>query len=307
MDGTLVYVTGITTGKGQMVVVDRTGEILDTVGPAEAVTRPFPELSPDDAWVLHAANTGDTREVYRYHLATRNRQRLTFNDLREGMATFHPNGRDIALYVDDGFTSFLHPLTGSGELRPLVGGIMAVITGDGSRVVYAKQREKGFTFDLVHRSAAGDEADVTIAATGGTNWFPQLSPDERFVAYTSDENGHDEVYVTTYPDPTARWQISTGGGSFARWRGDGKELYYTTRDAIHMVTVSTEGAFSFTPPEVLFRRPHIDWSSQWFDGFDVTGDGKRFVLFRPVLDETGGSPMMVVVQNWFEEFRPAAR
>jgi hypothetical protein len=135
------------------------------------------------------------------------------------------------------------------------------------------------------------------------DWFAQLSPNERYVAYASDETGHEEVYITTFPEPTVRWQISTDGGSFPRWTADGRELFYTTRDAIMSVTVNTEGSFSFTPAEILFKRPHIDWSSRWYDGYAVTGDGQRFVLFRPILDEDGEPPAIVVVQSWFQEFR----
>jgi hypothetical protein len=303
-DGTLAYVTGLSVNKARMVLVNRVGEVVDEIGPAEAVSRPIPEFSPDDQWVLHAANFGDGREVFRYHLATHNRQRLTFNDLREDMAVFHPNGRDILYHETNELQTYFHPLEGGGAPRSLGPGIMAVATGDGARIVYSRKRADSFIWDLYLRDLDGEEeSSVKLVATDGIDWLAQLSPDEAYVAYSSDETGHEEVYITRFPTPTARWQVSTNGGSFPRWREDGKELFYTTRDAIWSVSVNHEGGFSFTPPAILFQRPHIDWSSRWYDGYDVTGDGERFVLFQPVLDADGEDPSIVLVQNWFEEFR----
>ncbi len=53
----------------------------------------------------------------------------------------------------------------------------------------------------------------------------------------------------------------------------------------------------------LFDHPSTDWSAEWPDGFDVTADGERFVMLRPVEDESNVQPVLVVVQNWYAEFK----
>ena len=84
-----------------------------------------------------------------------------------------------------------------------------------------------------------------------------ISPDGRWLAYTSDETGRPEVYVRTFPDPNqGKWQISTSGGDQARWRRDGKELYFMASDK-RLVVVPIEPGENFKPGSqtVLFRAP----------------------------------------------------
>jgi hypothetical protein len=69
-----------------------------------------------------------------------------------------------------------------------------------------------------------------------------------------------------------------------------------------VVDVKTDGGFEMGTPEELFRRPSVNWNSTWADSFDVSSDGEKFILFRPVVDENAPPPALVVVQNWFREF-----
>ena len=94
---------------------------------------------------------------------------------------------------------------------------------------------------------------------------------------TRAESGRDEVFATTYPEPTGRWQVSRDGGAWARWRADGREIYFTTRDRIMAVAVSTEGGLTLGRPRELFTRPTTDWNPTWFDGVAVTADGQRLI------------------------------
>ena len=307
MDGALVYLAGATDVRSRMVWMDRTGTVVDELGPAEPVARPFPNLSPDEKWIFHAAEFGDTREIFRYDVSTKNRQRITFNDLRIDLAILHPNGQDIIYYESNSYYSYLHSLTGSREPQQILRGIMTIVTRDGSRFVFSRNKPDTFDFDILVRDAdGGEETEKVLVSTPGLDWYPQLSPDERFLVYTSDETGRDEVYVTTFPEANTRWQVSSEGGSWPRWRGDGKEILFATRRAIWAVDVNTESGLSLGVPRELFKRESIDWSTRWPDSFDVTDDGQRFVIFRPVVEEDAEQPAIVVVQNWYEEFRGEA-
>ena len=302
-DGTLVYVDGASDKKGQMVWVDRKGEILQEIGPVETVGRPFPELTTDERWIFHAADTTDGRELFRYDLTTGNRQRLTFDELSQDLAVLHPNGQDLLFYESDKFMTMALSLSDPDGSRELLRGIMAQFNRDGSKIVFSRNKPETFDWDLIARDySGGDDSEIVIVDAPGIEWWPQISPDDQYLLYTSDESGDYEVYITSFPEGSGRWQVSTEGGEWPRWRADGREIFYTTRDAIMAVDVQLEGGLSLGPPRELFQRPHIDWSSDWADSFDVSTDGQRFVLFRPVLEDEAKEPGMVIVQNWFAEF-----
>jgi len=121
-----------------------------------------------------------------------------------------------------------------------------------------------------------------------------FAPSGRWMAYVSDESGHPEVYVTSFPDGAARWQISSGGGSQPRWRGDEKELFYYAGDGTIM-SVSIEAGAEFTAgiPQRLFAcelRP----TREDLREYDVSPDGQRF-LVNTTAGRPRSLPLTVVV------------
>jgi serine/threonine protein kinase len=126
----------------------------------------------------------------------------------------------------------------------------------------------------------------------------QFSTDGKWVAYASNESGKWEIYVTSFPDPQGKWQVSTGGGEQPRWRGDGKELFYLSSDNKMMVAPVTPGAkFDSGTPIALFQaNPREQVSLNDVFVYDVRRDGKEFLINTKVRrPET--APMSVVL-NW---------
>jgi Tol biopolymer transport system component len=132
----------------------------------------------------------------------------------------------------------------------------------------------------------------------------QLSPDGRWLAYVSNESGHNDVYVQPFSLDTSttaagRWVVSTAGGTDPRWRRDGKELFYLTADKLMAATVrpSTDGAFHNDAPQPLFDlaplalplRPGVF-------RYAVSHDGNRFLVITDP-SNPGPRPLTVVV-NW---------
>jgi hypothetical protein len=100
------------------------------------------------------------------------------------------------------------------------------------------------------------------------------------------------------------WQISANGGTFPRWRADGREIFFTTADEIWAVDVTPgDGSLAMGAPHMLCKRPTTNWSGRWPDGFDVTADGQKILVAQPIATQSDTPPAIVVVQNWFEEFR----
>jgi Tol biopolymer transport system component/predicted Ser/Thr protein kinase len=124
----------------------------------------------------------------------------------------------------------------------------------------------------------------------------QFSPSGKWVAYTSSESGQQQIYVQSFPKSEGRVQVSGSGGNFARWRGDGKELFYRASDGRLMVASVQPGknGLEFGSPTALFRisepiGPHLY-------SYDVTADGQRILALTPETLEA--SKPLTVLMNW---------
>jgi hypothetical protein len=139
----------------------------------------------------------------------------------------------------------------------------------------------------------GDKKPCPILQTASNGYAARFSPDGRWIAYTSDESGQDEVYVQNFPLTGLKRKISHQGGSFPEWRRDGKELFYVSGDRRMMAAaLSDQATFTFALPKALFPATP---SARQLTGFSVTADGQRFLMHMP----TGAKPAPVtVVTNW---------
>ena len=105
--------------------------------------------------------------------------------------------------------------------------------------------------------------------------------------------------VRPFPKGQGRWRISTNGARQARWRRDGKELFYIEEDTLVAVGVKTQPTFSVGSVERLFESTHFQDSDSHV--YDVSADGQRFIIPEPLEEE--GRATIRVVQNWFAEFK----
>lgn len=118
----------------------------------------------------------------------------------------------------------------------------------------------------------------------------QFSPDGKWISYSSDESGRYEIYATPFPGPGGKWQISTGGGAGARWRSDGKEIFYQTLDDRMMaVDITARG----TTLEV--GKAHTLFGPVSANDFGVSADGQRFLMSVPM---QSAPESLTLVQNW---------
>jgi len=127
-----------------------------------------------------------------------------------------------------------------------------------------------------------------------TNLDSHLSPDGKWLVYSSNETGRFEIYVTNFPAPIGRWQISTNGGRPGRWSPDGKEIFYLTPGGdIMAVRIEAKGnELSTGKVERLF---HASGISQIYPDFNVSPDGKHFLLPGVTNSE---QPPITLVTDW---------
>jgi eukaryotic-like serine/threonine-protein kinase len=160
---------------------------------------------------------------------------------------------------------------------------------------------------LLPVSAGADRKPVRVDSSEFNEAAGRISPDGRWIAYTSDESGKQEIYVRPLDVPaatgaspasgtpvTGKWMVSKDGGTTALWRGDGKELFYLSAVGGNamVVEVSTNGVFQAGVPKALFKVPPgvLFW--------DVSPDGKRFLMAAPSATAASAQAPFTVVLNW---------
>lgn len=150
-------------------------------------------------------------------------------------------------------------------------------------------------------SQGGNEAKPFLTSDF-TEKAAVISPDNRLVAYVSDESGKLDVYVRTFPDGE-RQKVSIDGGRAVRWGSDGRKLYYTSGSTLFEADVRFDrGELVVGVPQELFDWPDPGDGANVsaYQRYDVASDGKRFIVVETLPE---GQPKVQLVQNWYEEFR----
>jgi serine/threonine-protein kinase len=147
----------------------------------------------------------------------------------------------------------------------------------------------------------GDSVLQPLVRTPFNEGSPTLSPDGRWLAYSSDASGRYEIYVQPYPGPGGRSQISTQGGTEPVWSRNGRELFFRSGDKMMVVAIETRSGFSAGKPKTLFQglyqpTPILEAN------YDVAPDGSRFLMIKPGGEEQGPTQVNVAL-NWFEELK----
>jgi Tol biopolymer transport system component len=283
-NGTLIY--NRTTGGALSLLtwVDRSGKELGHIG--EPAIQNNPNLSPDGSRVAtDISNSKENNVDIWLERSDGSATRFTFDPGEEVAAVWSRDGKTLAYRLADVDTALLATKPASGLERekqlykaPGRDDIIANSWSPDDRQVLATyQNADGSNLVLVPAAGGGS---LTPFLKGHNNMNGQISPDGKWVAYASDESGEPEIYVTTFPGAVGKWQVSRGGGTEPRWRGDGKELYYLAPGGMMTaVPVVANETFSTGTPIPLFQfHGRAPISSTDAFSYDVTRDGKRFLV-----------------------------
>jgi hypothetical protein len=173
-------------------------------------------------------------------------------------------------------------------------------------LAFTERRPEDFS-DIWVLPLKSDRQPEAIVSTRFAEAQPDISPNGRWLAYTSDESGRQEVFVRSYPEPGTLLPISTGGANSPAWSRDGRELFFTTLPtpestlSMMVVDVTTAPTFTAGKPRVLFEGRFR--SNSVGRQYDVAGDGSRFLMMREVERPPETPAQMIVVQNWLEELK----
>jgi Tol biopolymer transport system component/predicted Ser/Thr protein kinase len=300
-NGVLVYDSG-GVQNDQLVWLDRTGKPLGTVG--EPGRLRVPSLSPDDKQVAVSRFDPKARnyDLWIIELGRGISTRFTFDPKDDSNPVWSPDGRNIAFSSNREGVSNLYRKRSSGAgkdellLKSGNNNFPTDWSPDGRFLLYTapNPKTKGDLWVLPDPGGTpGDKKPVPFLQTEFIEALGVFSPDGKWVAYQSDESGTFEIYVQTFPSTGAKWQVSKSGGTNAKWRRDGKELFYLSADGkMTVVEVKTSATFQRGSPQPLFEVRGTDF----FGRYAVTRDGQRFLITTPV-GEAGPTPTTVVI-NW---------
>jgi len=296
--GTLVY----RKGPGTQTVLtwfDQEGHPTGALGdPTEYA---FPAVSPDGSRVAVAMGAPASRDIWILDGVRGTSTRFTFDPAPDEHPAWSPDGKNIAFSSTRGEQADLYtkPADGSGEEKLLLKTDAPKVvdgwTRDGRFLLF---NSNGTGYDIWALPFTGEAKPVPLLQTPFVEVQATVSPDGRWLAYTSDESAGYEVYVRpftpTAPSGTgAKWLVSKGGGLGARWRPDGKALYYvSTGSQMMTVDIDTSKEFEAGTPRRLFAAPPLALVAGW----DISPDGKRFLFIAP--PNTGRTIPFTVVLNW---------
>jgi serine/threonine-protein kinase len=305
-DGHLVYLPGALNRDLEVVWVTLDGTV--TLLPLPPQPYNTPRISPDGTKLAVSMGViaGGDNDIWIYDFKKLAFNRLTFTKTVNS-PLWSVGGKKVyyATSVPPGI--MVQPVDGSSQGAALFKSKLPVFpmsfAPDGKQLVISTL---GGSDVMVMDVEKGTEPKTLISseafAYGGS-----ISPDGKHIIYGSNETGVLELFVLTYPDLKGRWQVSVGGGISSIWSPDGKHIFYvSTVGKMMAVSIKTSPVFSSGPPRELFDVSQMYFPNNPVTNYDVTPDGKRFVMIRNTKSSTRTSSFNYV-QNWMKELEEKVR
>jgi Tol biopolymer transport system component len=278
--GLLLAQGGSRTAISQPMWFDRNGRVLGgAVGEPGAYGNVSLAPSGKSVAVSITDIASENTDVWIYDLLRSSAKRLTFDPAIDRVPIWSPDAKRLV------FTSnrqlnidlYMKNADGTQEEKSVVTDDLNKYPNDWSRdgkyILYTRGPDLWLVTVPELKSSQYLKA-VSVLRNG------QFSPDGKWVAYASNESGKWEIYVTSFPEPRGKWQVSIGGGEQPRWRSDGKELFYLSSDNRMMAAPVTTGTnFDSGTPVALYQaNPREQVSLNDVFVYDVRRDGQEFLI-----------------------------
>jgi eukaryotic-like serine/threonine-protein kinase len=314
-NGALLYQSGKGSSAHSLLLFDRTGKQLRNLG--ESSSNSTPRFSPDAKSVVYdliSPNSGKV-DLWLLEIGSGNRTRLASDPLNllSHSPVWSPDGSRLAytsartenraIYIKT--VNQIAQEEERWEAKDDAYVAAENWTPDGKFLVLSERPLRTGEQRVSLLPVEGKDGAVPLIEVKGANVdHGQVSPDGRWIAYRSDESGKSEIYITSFPKPPGRLQVSIAGGVTPRWRHDGKELYYLALDRRLMAVElkDTSGSLQVASTRPLFEMFHTMFViTGGSNRYDVTRDGNRFVVDSVISDESS-APLNLVV-NWTAELK----
>jgi len=311
-NGTLVYISGGDWARTVPTWIDRQGN--EEPLPLQARVYNTFELSPDQQR-LAIQVIGAQDQIYVYDrsretfsrstlqesnfrpLWTKDGKRLIFCSDREGPLRMYWKLVDRSGTTERLMTEAQARKTGSSDHYP------ESVSPDGKLLLFWTWGHPQRGADIWILPLEGDREPRPLVATEANEILASFSPDGRWITFASDKTGRYEIFVRPFPEVDRReWQVSNDGGEDPRWSPLGDELFYRDGDRLMSVPFSVEPDFTPGSPRLVLE---ADFHQSAGRSFDVSADGQRFLVNKPVMSGESAPPIHMVT-NWFEELKRLA-
>ena len=299
--GVLVYAAGFASQNvSEVVWTDRAGKREPTGIPAGVYSEIA--LSPDGRKLAYGEGPagGARSDIWIADLVHGGQFQLTSSGKAQ-VPRWTPDGASVVYSSPTGDAIVRQRADGSGAPEVLWKSTRLVpitvdsLTPDGSALIFSMTGLPTRT-DMFLLPLSGAREARALIATPGVEVLGKISPDGRWIAYTGQYEAGEQVYVQPFPSLAGRWQVSRNGGSAALWSRDGRELFFVNADQLFAMPLKTAPVFSPGEPRPLFRieRPS---ALEWSDIYDVSPDGKRFIVLARQKDPKN-APRIDVILNF---------
>lgn len=302
-DGSLTYVANIDYAPRQIVRIDGAGKVIANVG------GPIPNvddltLSPDGRSLAISAHEADNYgSVEIVDLATGTRRRLTQGFLDENPTAWSPDGRQLIAnrsptlnWSDPRFGVWLIPVDGGGEPRKVATGWRGSLSRDGRSVIYLSGTRPSDAAIVTVPIGGGTPVPVVRLASPNSRTRLALSPDSRFLLYSSNTTVADELFMTRYPSGQGKWQVFHDACTPPVWSRDGRTIYFASENRLMAASFTESPAVTIGEARMLFDATPLNVSLE--RNFQFLSDGTVLAV-----QELPSRRQVVLVQNWFAEFR----
>jgi Tol biopolymer transport system component/predicted Ser/Thr protein kinase len=299
---------------------DRTGKLLALAGAPGKVSNPA--ISPDGKLVAFQRENNTGSDLWVLELSRGVETRFTSDPSSNLAPIWSPAGDSIVFASNRSgvYNLYQKAANGSGREVLLLSNIVTDSpeqwSRDGRFIVYFEldTKNKRGLWILPAEAGTTDRKPIPFLRSEFDELLGQLSPDSHWIAFTSDRSGRREVYVRPFPRGDGEWTISIAGGQAARWRGDGKELFFEAADGkmtavpVKKAVPGANAVFEPGTPLALFDA-HMVHSAQAFSAearyfeYDVTADGNRFLINSANSTGAASEPTLTVVTNWLAAVR----
>ena len=311
--GTLVYPTASQTAAREVVWVTRDG-VVSRVDSSWKVDGTITDLalSPNGRSLAITQTHGGTAAIWVKQLPSGPFSRLTFGDTSFLRPSWTADGTQLLYLGDRGDGAgnvYIKRADGVGAaklvLKPRVGMSQVFPSPDGQWMILRSSVAEVGNGEIfaVH---TGDSALVPLVTTPARDGFPALSPDGKYLAYSSDESGTFEVYVRPFPNVAeARWQVSTAGGRAPLWSHSGKELFFrNNHNDLVAAQIATSPSFTVQSQKTLFPLTGLAFGAE-IQPFVVGPDDKKFLMMRETVAAEAG--LLIVNEHFVDELTAKAR
>ena len=304
--GSLLYASG--SAQGDLVLVDQKGKVDAVL--AAAKTYSFPRFSPDGRRLAVSIGSPTSTDVWVFEIASNTRTRITTEGSRNDRVEWAPDGKRV-LYSSVGRAGltalWIQNVDHSGVPERLEGRkneqvLEGIISPDGTTLVF-RSTSPGHLHDIWYRRLTGDTTRKAVVSAPTSEYAPRLSPNGRWITYTSNEDGSSQVYVQPFPPTGAHYPVTDAGGIMPLWSPDGRRIYYITGGTMFAATIETSPGFRVVARDSMFSVQPYNLAAPVHASYDVSPDGKHLLLIRPARAEND----LVLVHNWLTEVRRLMR